>query len=72
MSADPTGPHKLLESLALGELLAQSQRVGVLEARVAELSRRVAELERQRQRRALWPWIFLAAGLVALLLVVAL
>mgnify|MGYP006319493015 FL=1 len=72
MSAEPTSPHNLLESLALGEMLAQSQRIGALEARVAELSRRVAELERQKQRRTLWPWIFLAAGLVALLLVVGL
>lgn len=72
MSAEPISPHKLLESLALGEMLAQSQRIGALEARVAELSCRVAELERQKQRRTLWPWIFLAAGLVALLLVVGL
>lgn len=69
MSADPASPNDLLKSLALGEVLAQSQRIGALEARVAELSRRVAELERERRRRSLWPWFVLAAGLVALLLV---
>lgn len=69
MSADPASPNDLLKSLALGEVLAQSQRIGALEARVAELSRRMAELERERRRRTLWPWFVLAAGLVALLLV---
>lgn len=52
---DPT-PSKILESVALGELLAQSQRVAVLEREVALLSARVAALERQ-SRPWRWPWL---------------
>lgn len=67
MSAPDPTPHKLLESLALGELLAQSQRISALEARVGELSRRVGELEQIRRRRVLWPWLVLGAALAVLL-----
>jgi hypothetical protein len=52
---DPT-PSKILETVALGELLAQSQRVAALERDVALLSARVATLER-RGRVVRWPWL---------------
>lgn len=55
---DPT-PSKILESVALGELLAQSQRVAALERELALLSSRVHTLERAR-RPVRWPWLAVA------------